>query len=637
MMELSFNNVKKYLDANLVLENICFSIYDTERVGIVGVNGSGKSTILKIIAGVEKMTRDDEGFISIPRGKSIGYLEQVDKYDNNIKVNEILKLAFSELEIMEEKIKFMEKEMKHLQGGALEKTLEKYSDIQQSYEIQGGYEKEEKLSKVCTGLNFDDSFLDKDFSILSGGEKTTVILGKILLESPEILLLDEPTNHLDMKATEWIEDYLKSYKGMVIIVSHDRYFLDNVVGKIIEIEDMECETYKGNYSEFVKQKEYNMLIQFHQFKEQQKKIAAMEKTIKDLRDWAQRADNNKFFKRAASIQKKLDKMQKIKKPKFDKQNIKLDFNDVERSGNQVIIAKNLSKSYEEKQLFNESNLLINFKDRAALIGGNGSGKTTFLKMLLGEEATDGGNVRIGDSVKSAYLPQNITFKDEELTVVDCFREDFMILEGKAREYLSKFMFFGSDVFKKVNKLSGGERVRLKLSKLLYEDINLLILDEPTNHLDIDSIEALEESLEYFKGTILFISHDRYFINKMSSRIIEIDNKTFKNYLGNYDYYKEEKDKIKVQFVEEKKEKKEKTKIVRKVDGSQKIDKKIAKLEEQISILEEKIREIDEEMSSLKDNYSELNELYINKEELENQLYKMMEDWETITMDSVSEN
>ena len=503
--------------------------------------------------------------------------------------------------------------------------------------FKGGYEKEEKLSKVCTGLNFDDSFLDKDFSILSGGEKTTVILGKILLESPDILLLDEPTNHLDMKATEWLEDYLKSYKGMVIIVSHDRYFLDNVVSKIIEIEDMECETYKGNYSEFVKQKEDNMLIQFHQFKEQQKQIAAMEKTIKDLRDWAQRADNNKFFKRAASIQKKLDKMQKIKKPKFDKQNIKLDFNDVERSGNQVIIAKNLSKSYEEKQLFNESNLLINFKDRAALIGANGSGKTTFLKMLLGEEATDGGNVRIGDSVKFAYLPQNITFKDEELTVVDCFREDFMILEGKAREYLSKFMFFGSDVFKKVNKLSGGERVRLKLSKLLYEDINLLILDEPTNHLDIDSIEALEESLEYFKGTILFISHDRYFINKMSSRIIEIDNKTFKNYLGNYDYYKEEKDKLKVQFVEEKKEKKEKTKVVRKVDESQKIDKKIAKLEEQISILEEKIREIDEEMSSLKDNYSELNELYINKEELENQLYKMMEDWETITMDSVSEN
>lgn len=634
MMELSFNSLKKYLDATLVLENISFSIYDNERVGIVGVNGSGKSTILKIIAGVEKITRDDKGFISIPRGKSIGYLEQVHKYDEDLRVNEILNLAFRELEIIEEKMKLMEEEMKHLQGDELERTLKKYSDIQQSYEVKGGYDKEEKLSKVCTGLNFDDSFLSKDFSVLSGGEKTTVILGKILLESPDILLLDEPTNHLDMQATEWLEGYLKSYKGMVIIVSHDRYFLDNVVTKIIEIEDMECETYKGNYSEFVKQKEENMLIQFHQFKEQQKQIAAMEKTIKDLRDWAQRADNNKFFKRAASMQKKLDKMQKIKKPKFDKQNIKLDFNTVERSGNQVVIAKNLSKSYEEKQLFKDANLLINFKDRAALIGSNGSGKTTFLKMLLGEEATDEGSVSIGESVKVAYLPQNITFKDEELSVVDCFREDFMILEGKAREYLSKFMFFGSDVFKKVNKLSGGERVRLKLSKLLYEDINLLILDEPTNHLDIDSIEALEESLECFKGTILFISHDRYFINKMSSRIIEIDNKTFKNYLGNYDNYKEEKDKFKIQVVEEKKEK---IRVIRSVDESKKIDKKIAKLEEEISVLEEKIKEIDEEMNSLKDNYSKLNELYIKKEELEKQLDKVMEEWEALTMDNVNEN
>lgn len=631
MMELSLNNVMKYLDAELVLKNISFSAYDNERVGIVGVNGSGKSTILKLIAGIETMTRDDKGAISIPRGKSVGYLPQVIKYPGNFKVREILNMAFCDIEIIEKDMEAMEKKMKDLQGADLEKALKQYSHMQQNYEIKGGYDKEEKLSKVCIGLNFSESFLDKDFEILSGGEKTTVILGKILLEKPDILLLDEPTNHLDMDAIEWLENYLKSYKGIVIIVSHDRYFLDNTVTKIIEIEDMESETYDGNYSAFVKQKDENNLLQFHQFKEQQKQIKAMEKTIKELRDWAIRADNNKFFKRAVSIQKKLDKMQKIEKPKFENENMKLNIKMAERSGNEVISAKGLSKSYEDKLLFKNSDFLIGFGERVALIGANGSGKTTLIRILLGEECCDEGTVKIGGSVNLAYLPQNIVFKDEELTVLDCFREDKMILEGKAREYLSKFMFFGSTVFKKVNHLSGGERVRLQLSKLLYEDVNLLILDEPTNHLDIDSIETLESALEEFKGTILFISHDRYFINKMGNRIIEIRENCFKNYCGNYDYYKNEKNNLQQKLIEKEKINKEKSekgksKDTKGVDENKRREKENAKLEVEIFTLEEAIKEIDDRMNSLKTDYSELNELFIKKEELKKRLDQVIDIW-----------
>lgn len=626
MIELSLNNVMKYLDANLVLKDISFNIYDNERVGIVGVNGSGKTTILKLIAGVETMTRDDKGWISIPRGKTIGYLQQVPIFPEDVKVSEVLNLAFKELEVFETQMKLLEQEMKNLEGELLEKALKRYGEMQHQYEAQGGYDKIEKLSKVCGGLNFSEDFLEKNFSLLSGGEKTIVMLGKILLENPDILLLDEPTNHLDMESIEWLESFLKTYRGIVIIVSHDRYFLDNVVTKIIEIEDMECQTYKGNYSEYVKQKEENMLLQFQQFKEQQKQIKAMEKAIKDLRDWAIRADNNKFFKRAASMQIRLDKMQKIQKPRLESDTMKLNFKETGRSGNEVIVAKAVAKGYKDKQLFSDLDLLVSYGERTALIGANGSGKTTFLKIVLGEEICDEGSVKIGESVKLAYLPQNIQFNNEELTVLECFREDVMILEGKAREYLSKFMFYGSSVFKKVKHISGGEKVRLKLSKLLYEDINLLILDEPTNHLDIESIEALEAALEDFKGTILFISHDRYFINKMANRIIEIDNKQLKTYIGNYEYYKNEKSKLRVQATEQQKIVKEKPQKVRVVDETKKREKEICKLESTIADLETEIKEVDEKMNLAAQDYTELNKLFIKKNELKNKLDEVIEIW-----------
>lgn len=635
MIELGLHGIKKYLDATLVLKNISFQVFDGEKVGIVGVNGSGKSTILKLIAGIETLNRDDKGWVSLTGGSKVGYLEQIPNYPLTSKVSDILEIAFKEVNSIESSMRELESHMKQLEGLELEKALRHYSGLQQKYEVLGGYEREEKLSKVCKGLKLEDSFLGKDFSTLSGGEKTTVILGKILLENPEVLLLDEPTNHLDMESIEWLENYLKSYKGIVLIVSHDRYFLDNVVTKIIEIEDMECETYRGNYSDYVRQKEENILVQFEQFKEQQKKIKSMEKTIKDLRDWAMRADNNKFFRRAASLQIKLNKMERIEKPNSDKQNMKLNFNKTERSGNEVIKVKSLSKSFGDKVIFNGSELLINYGERAALVGPNGSGKTTLLKMLLKEENVDSGSAEFGANVKTVYLPQHISFGNEELTVLECFREDVSILEGKAREYLSEFMFFGSSVFKKVKQLSGGEKIRLKLSKLLYEEVNLLILDEPTNHLDIESIENLEAALDSFKGTIFFVSHDRYFINKICDRVIAIEDKSFKCYDGNYDYFLSKRNEAALQLIEEKNIKKEKHNKFRTIDESKLREKEISKIEEMITTLECEISELDDRMVSLSDDYIELNRLHVRQQELNGKLEELFEKWERCSKDNLN--
>jgi ATP-binding cassette, subfamily F, member 3 len=574
MFEVTLNGVKKYMEATLVLKNVTFSVYEGEKVGIVGVNGSGKSTILKLIAGVEPMNYwagypqtsspgYDEGFVNVPKAATVAYLEQIPHYEENHKVIDVLNLAFQDLREIENEMRVLEGQMQTLEGPMLEKVLKQYSDQVQLFEASGGYAIEEKLNRICTGLKLDEAFLNKEFNQLSGGEKTTVMLGKLLIDNPDILLLDEPTNHLDMDSVEWLENYLKNYKGIIIIVSHDRYFLDHVVTKIVEIEDKEAITYKGNYSVYTDTKAENMRIQYENFKEQQKKINSMEQTVKELRDWAMRADNNKFFRRAASIQIKLDKLNRIEKPVFEKQNMRLDFKTVERSGKETIKARELSKGYGDKILFMNADMMVHYGERVAFIGQNGSGKTTFLKILFGEEQSDSGVAALGANVRVAYLPQNITFKNEELTVLDCFREDFMIVEGKAREYLSKFMFYGSNVFKKIRHLSGGERIRLYLSKLLYEDINLLILDEPTNHLDIESIEALEDALEDFKGTIFFISHDRYFINKIGERIIAIEDYNFKSYSGNYDFYKSEK--LSQQMIEEEAIKSDKVKISKYTD------------------------------------------------------------------------
>jgi len=623
------------MEATLVVNNITFEAYEGEKIGIVGANGSGKSTILKLIAGIEPMNYYpgypqtsspgyDEGLIHLPRGATKAYLEQAPVYPEGIKVIDVLNLAFEEIDTIENQMREIEKQMKTWEDAALEKALNKYSDLVQLFEVKGGYEREEKLSRVCTGLRFTESFLNRNFDLLSGGEKTTVVLGKLLIHNPDILLLDEPTNHLDMESIEWLENYLKSYKGIVIIVSHDRYFLDNVVSKIVEIEDMESISYKGNYSSFISQKEENMRIQYEHFREQQKKINNMEKQVMSLRDWAMRADNNKFFRRAASIQKKLDKMERMDKPIFERRNMRLDLKAAERSGNETIKAIGLSKSYEDKVILENADVMIHYGERVGLIGPNGSGKTTFFKMLLGEEQPDNGIVELGANVKAAYLPQKIRFNDEEFTVLEAFREDISIMEGKAREYLAKFMFYKKSPFKKVKHLSGGERIRLKLAMLLYQDINLLILDEPTNHLDIDSIETLEEALEEFKGTIFFISHDRYFINKIGERVITVEGCSLKSYPGNYDYYKSEVEKL---IKEEPVAKAEKVNKPRnKPDDSKKQSAEAAKALTRIESIENEISEIDLAMADEQIDYEKLNKLYERKQDLSKELDIQIELW-----------
>ncbi|PJI10024.1 ABC transporter ATP-binding protein [Clostridium sp. CT7] len=626
MIELALKEIGKYFGGSWIFQNITFEVKSMDRIGLIGRNGTGKTTIFKIIAGIEKQ---DKGSIFIRKNSTIGYLDQIPNYPKQFKVEDVLKIAFKTQYEIQKQLKVLEVKMAKLEGEELEYTLRKYSELNELYETKGGYEIEENISKVCTGLKFNSQFLNRKFISLSGGEKTIVILGKILLQKPDVLLLDEPSNHLDMSSIEWLEGYLKTYKGTVIVISHDRYFLNKVVTKIVEIEDGEVSLYDGNYSYYVKEKQRRVFEQFEAYKDQQKKIKAMEKAIKQLRQWAIQADNEKFFKRAASMQKRLDKIQRINKPVIDKPKIQLDFADTDMSGKDVVSIKGLSKSFGDKKVLKDLYLDIRYGERTVLIGNNGSGKSTIVKMLLGEYDADCGEIKLGSNIKIGYLPQNVTFNNEELMVLEAFREDMSILEGPARGILAKFLFYGESVFKKVKNLSGGEKSRLKLCKLIQNDINLLILDEPTNHLDIDSRENLEEALMEFNGTILFISHDRFFINKIAERICEIKDKKVVNYNGNYEYYKEKKaqlSKNKIETLNKKKNKKIKGKENSQKQVSNNKIKKAEILENTVQELETKLKDIDNEMNNKGREYDKLLELEKEKVKIQEKLELAMEKW-----------
>ncbi|MBU3114141.1 ribosomal protection-like ABC-F family protein [Clostridium lacusfryxellense] len=625
MIELELKRVEKYFGGNRIFSNISFEVHNNERVGLIGKNGSGKTTIFKIIAGMENK---DNGSISIRKNSTIGYLKQIPDYPEYFKVIDVLKTAFQDHYEINKQVKLIEVQMGSLKGNELEHVLRKYSELNELYMAKGGYEIEEKMSKVCTGLKFEEESLDRKFMTLSGGEKTIVMLGKILLENPEILLLDEPSNHLDVTSIEWLENYLKAYKGTVIVISHDRYFLDRVVTKIVEIEEGETSLYNGNYSYYVIEKQRRIFEEFEAYKDQQKKIKAMEKAIKKLREWATQGDNEKFFKRAESMQKRLNKVERVDKPLINQAKIKLDFAKTDRSGTDVVSLKGISKRFEDKKLLEDLYLDVRNSESTALIGGNGSGKSTIIKIILGQVIPEKGEVKLGSNIKIGYLPQNISFDNEELTVLDVFRDGITVSEGEARGILAKFLFYGERVFKKVENLSGGEKSRLKLCILIQNDINLLILDEPTNHLDIDSREMLEEALIIFEGTILFISHDRFFINKLAKRILEIEDKKIIIYNGDYEYYKEKKNQFKQDKTEVPKGfkiNKHRSETTNKTISNNKLTR-ILKIENTVQELEDKITSIDIEMNIKGSEYEKLLELGVSKEKIQEELDVVIQEW-----------
>lgn len=538
MIEIELNNIKKNYGLKNVLDGVSFEVKTGERIALIGSNGAGKSTILKIIQGEENQ---DSGIVNIRKNATIEMLNQIYKTESqNMLVADFIQQGFENIIKLEDSMKELEKKMSTISNDEIQKILNKYGRIQEEYIAIGGYEMQEKYKKICSGFKFDENILNKQYNVLSGGEKTIVNLANILLKNPSILLLDEPTNHLDIKTLQWLEEFLISYNGTILMVSHDRYFLDKVATKTILLEEGKEKIYFGNYSYFLEEDERRTLAQFEIYKNQQKQIEKMKESIQLLRKFGEKTQNEKFFKRAKCIEKRLEKIQVIDKVYLEKEGLKLKINLKERSGNDVVSIEELSKQYPNKTIFDKVNLDIVYREKVALIGKNGTGKSTLIKMILGQEKDFTGNMKIGSSVKIGYIPQDIKFGNEEDTILEFFIKSYNGSETQARTTLAKFMFRGENVFKKIGKLSGGEKVRLMLAELIQKNVNFLILDEPTNHIDIETREVLEESIKNYKGTVLFVSHDRYFINAIASRIIEISDNKINSYIGNYDDYQRKK-------------------------------------------------------------------------------------------------
>ncbi len=638
MIEIGVSNLGKSFGVDKIFENITFDIKDKERVGLVGKNGVGKSTLMKIICGVEEAT---SGQINKRKGLKIGYLEQMHSFQDRMLVEDILKLSFSDIYNIEAEMNTLQKTFDNIKDEKLEQAVKKFSLLHDSYEAMGGYRIKEKLDKITIGLDIPDKMLQNKFCELSGGEKTRVVLGKILLENPDVLLLDEPSNHLDIKSVEWLEDYLNTYEGTVVIISHDRYFLDRVVNRIIELSSDGAYIYNGNYSKYVVEKELRFLQELKEYENQQRKIKKMEDQIQQYRIWGAMRDSEKMYKRAKELEKRLEKIDELKKPIKDKKIKSFALNSSERTGRIVLEINEVSKSFGEKNLLADVNLSVYYKDSIAILGENGTGKSTLIKMVLNETPCDSGKIRLGSKVNIGYLPQDVVFEDESMKVVDYFSYKYSISISEARNELAKILFTEDDVYKKINNLSGGEKTRLKLLTLMYEKSNVLILDEPTNHLDIDSRESLEEDLINYEGTIMFISHDRYFIDKVATRVAEIENKTINVYDYDYEGYKYEKSKIQNMMIFEQENSSSELKDVKMINQSKEDYlrkkeeiKRIEKKKRDLKKLEEKIMQLEEEVKAQEQLlYSENNDINVNneyekhvklKEEL-NHMYKELDE------------
>ena len=641
-MILSCQNISKAFVENQVLKNVSFHIEDHEKAAIVGINGAGKTTLLRIIVG--EMTPDD-GQVVLAKDKTLGYLAQNSTVDTSHTIYEELLSVKADLLRLEEKIRECENDMKHADGDALEDLMKQYTSLTHAFETGGGYLYRSELVGVLKGLGFTEDEFSKPVATLSGGQKTRVALGRLLLQNPDLIILDEPTNHLDMTSIAWLETYLLNYKGAVLIVSHDRYFLDRIAGKVIEIDQSKATTFMGNYSDYAVKKEQLRVAAWNAYMNQQRDIKHQEEVIEKLKSF----NREKSIKRAESREKMLDKIEVIEKPSEVRTDMKLTLTPRILSGNDVLTVEHLSKSFDSHKLFTDVNFEIKRGEHVAIIGDNGSGKTTLLKILNGLVPADQGTFRLGSNVEIGYYDQEHHVLHSEKTLFEEISDDYPYLNNtQIRNVLAAFLFTGEDVFKRISDLSGGERGHVSLAKLVLSNANFLILDEPTNHLDIMSKEILEDALNGYEGTILYVSHDRYFINRTAHRILDLTEGQFISYVGNYDYYLEKHDTVMAAIeanapqnadadsavaakaaesevkLDWKAQKEEQARLRKKENDLKKCEEKIAELEARIS-------EIDTEMSdpAIGTQVAKLQELTKEQTSCQEQLEKLYEQWEEL--------
>lgn len=538
MVEISLQQISKYYGARQIFEQVSFEVMTGDRVGLVGGNGCGKSTLLGIVMGREDY---QAGQVQIRKGARIRCLEQFLAYGEADTVQMVCAAAFQDVWLLKAELGRLEQAMADsgLAGPAEQaKLIRRYGQVVEQFEQLQGYAVETRMEMIMQGLDIFPAMRQMPFARLSGGEKTRVALARLLMEDPDVLLLDEPSNHLDITSIEWLEDFLASFKGTVLMVSHDRIFLDHTVNRVIELKATGADCYEGNFSSYVVEKEQRFLTAMHAYENQQKKIERMEQQIERYRIWAAMRDSEVMERAAKVMERKLERVERLDKPRVDEPKVRLRADASHRSGREVLVIKNLGKSFGHRRLLDGVDLLLEYQDRACLLGHNGCGKTTFLKLILGELTPDQGMIQIGASLSIGYLPQDVLFPDDEQTVLDYFVRSHDLSQSEARHELAKALFRKDDVLKKIGNLSGGERSRLRLCSLCYEKVNFLIMDEPTNHLDIESREVLESTLQHFEGTILFVSHDRYFINQVADRILVLADGCLQDYPMSYDEYRE---------------------------------------------------------------------------------------------------
>ena len=629
MAEIVVSGIEKSFEQDrVVLDDVSFQVEAGERVGLLGPNGAGKTTLLRIMTG--ELT-PDKGFIAIPQGRRIGYISQLAEVPEGASVEDVLRMAFAEVQAVSAALEEIRQRMDR--GEHSEGMMRRYDDLMTRFDMLGGYDCETRLAKVAAGLHISAEQRRQPFDSLSGGEQTCIRLAVMILRETDILLLDEPTNHLDMDSIEWLENYIDHYKGTVLAVSHDRYFLDRTVTRIVELDHGGVEFYSGNYSFYVVEKEARYKLQMKQYEKEQAKIAQLEKAADQLSAWAY-SGMDKTYKRVLSIRKRIEWLHQTEKPTREER-LDLGFPTVPFRADYALRMRDLRKSFGSRTLFSGVTQTIRGGgERVALVGANGAGKTTLLKILLGEETPDEGAVQFGPSVRAAYLPQQITFEHPERTLYDTLLYELGCEPQQARNRLGAYRFRGEDQFKRVSQLSGGERARLKLCLLMNSAVNMLILDEPTNHLDLDSREWIESAVDQFEGTLLIVSHDRYFVNRFATRIWELEGGELRNFDCGYQKYRfireREEEARQAQWAAEKSEKRQQEKADKaarpaaRKDG--KTERRMAVLEREIAKLEKQSEALDAEMEENASDYVRLGEIQEQKNALQAQIDALYAEW-----------